>query len=318
MNYRNFQDLSNLILSSIDKVPYDIDLVVGVPRSGLLVGNILSLIMNKPLTDLSGLAENRIIKTGSTKNLSGRKDSVYSCKKILVVEDSVSTGNSIIKCKEYINQLNLQCEILYLAAYVEPSKEKMVDIFFEIVSQPRVFEWNIFHHQGVIPHACIDFDGVLCVDPTEEENDDGPKYVEFIKNAKPKIIPTCKIGYIVTSRLEKYRELTQEWLSKHNVCYDQLIMLNATAEERKANALHSKFKADFYAKHSDAMLFIESSLVQAEQINSSTKKPVFCIENNEYINGGKLYNAKQSFKSRVRRFFKKFKICRWLYNLRKR
>lgn len=51
----------------------------------------------------------------------------------------------------------------------------------------------------------MDIDGVLCADPTPEENDDGEKYRHFLLNTPPLFIPKVTIGTLVTSRLEKYR-----------------------------------------------------------------------------------------------------------------
>ena len=48
----------------------------------------------------------------------------------------------------------------------------------------------------------MDIDGVLCADPTPEENDDGEKYRHFLLNAPPLFIPKVTIGTLVTSRLE--------------------------------------------------------------------------------------------------------------------
>ena len=36
MQYRTIADLSALVRANIHKVPHDIDIVVGVPRSGML------------------------------------------------------------------------------------------------------------------------------------------------------------------------------------------------------------------------------------------------------------------------------------------
>jgi uncharacterized HAD superfamily protein/hypoxanthine phosphoribosyltransferase len=313
MNYRSFSDLSSLIENNIQNIPWDIDLVVGVPRSGLLVANMIALLMNKTLTDLNGYLDNRLIASGKTKNVSPKlpKD----CKKVLIVEDSVDSGASIISCKEKMSSIK-DVEFIYLAAYVEPGKEKMVDIFFEILPHPRVFEWNLFHHKGVISNSCFDIDGVLCIDPTNEQNDDGDKYIDFIKNAEVKMLPTVKIDKIVTSRLEKYRSYTEEWLKKNNIEYNELVMLNATAEERREKNLHASFKAEVY-KNSKDELFIESEINQAIDINKISGKPVYCTENNYMYDGSKEYLKMESRKRGFKAFLLKFRLVRYLNKKRK-
>ena len=79
----------------------------------------------------------------------------------------------------------------------------------------------------------MDFDGVLCRDPTEEENDDGDKYRYFIANVEPIFKPSVEIGWIVTSRLEKYRDLTENWLKKKvKIVFLQLIIGRKELEEK--------------------------------------------------------------------------------------
>lgn len=60
MNYRSIVDLNSDIKKWISELPNDLDLIVGIPRSGLLVANLLALHLNLPLTDVEGLIENRI------------------------------------------------------------------------------------------------------------------------------------------------------------------------------------------------------------------------------------------------------------------
>lgn len=318
MNYRSVNDLVRTALNNIDKIPHDIDLVVGVPRSGMLLASYIALIMNKPLADIDGFVKNDFMQTGYTKNTSDLAQNLNECRKVLIVEDSVSSGNSIIECKNKVSTIPKEIECIFLAAYVLNSSKHLVDIYFEVIDDPRLFEWNVFHQPGTLKKMCFDIDGVLCIDPTSEQNDDGEKYREFILNVPVKIAPHGKIGYIVTSRLEKYRNETEEWLTRNGIKYGELIMLNATAEERAEKNLHASFKANVYSQ-CDAVLFVESESKQAYQINKLTKKPVLCIEDNAYYDGGTKYKAKYEASYRIRGFFRRFRIARYLYTkVRKR
>jgi uncharacterized HAD superfamily protein len=87
------------------------------------------------------------------------------------------------------------------------------------------------------------------------------------------MLPTVKIDKIVTSRLEKYRSYTEEWLKKNNIEYNEFVMLNATAEEIREKSLHASFKAEVY-KNSKDELCIESEIIQAIDINKISGKPV--------------------------------------------
>ncbi len=289
MYYRNISDLNQIILKRLSIIPRDFDLIVGIPRSGMLPANLLALYLNKPYTDIHSFLNGHIYKAGARSQFFDIKD----FKKILVVDDSIASGSAIEKCKESLKDLSANFSISYCAIYVIPGKEKLVDYYFEIVPLPRYFQWNILNHT-TLEKACFDIDGVLCVDPTEEQNDDGKKYMDFLLNAPPLFIPGSKIGTIVTSRLEKYRKETEKWLEDNHVKYNQLVMLDLPNKEarQKANG-HAEHKAKTYQSNS-YVLFIESSKSQAIEINRITKKPVLCTENFEMIFDSEsvMYNIK--------------------------
>jgi uncharacterized HAD superfamily protein len=289
MNYRNILDLNNIILKKLSIIPRDFDLIVGVPRSGMLPANLLSLYLNRPYTDIHSFLNGHIYKAGAR----GQFFDIKQFKKILIVDDSVASGAALQECKENLKELSSQFDIKYCAVYVIPGKEKSVDYYFEVVPLPRYFQWNILNHT-TLEKACFDIDGVLCADPLPEQNDDGEKYIDFILNAPPLFIPGSKIGTIVTSRLEKYRKETETWLKANNVKYNDLVMLDLPdmAARQKANN-HGDHKAKAYLTK-PYVLFVESDLTQAIQINRIAKKPVLCTENFEMIFDSEsiLYNLK--------------------------
>jgi len=289
MYYRNITDLNNILLSRLHILPRDFDLIVGIPRSGMLPANLLALYLNKPYTDLNSFRNGHIYKAGAR----GQFFDISDYKKILVVDDSIASGAAMEKCREDLKELNSTFNISYCAIYVIPGKEKQVDYFFEVVPLPRYFQWNIFNHT-TLEKACFDIDGVLCVDPTEDQNDDGEKYLDFILHAPPLFIPGSKIGTIVTSRLEKYRKETEQWLAANHVKYNQLVMLDLPNKEARVKAnSHGEHKANTYIS-ANYVLFVESSLHQALEINSITKKPVLCTENFQMIfeSESLMYNIK--------------------------
>lgn len=279
MNYRSISDLNEDIKEFIYNLPEDLDLIVGIPRSGLLVGSLIALHLNLPLTDVEGLCERRVLQGGLRL---GDKFDFDTCKKVLVVDDSVLTGRSMRGVKSAIRAANLPYQIYYAAIYVTAESYKEVDFWHELVERPRFFEWNTSTH-NVLKKSCVDLDGVLCRDPTEEENDDGDNYRYFIANVEPIFKPSVEIGWIVTSRLEKYRDLTEKWLEKHGIRYKNMIMMNFPDKSaRIASKSYSTFKAEAY-KSTKAALFIESSLKQAQEIARLTGKEVLCTENNQLV-----------------------------------
>lgn len=282
MNYVSVSKLNKDILNNLHKIPRDIDLVVGVPRSGMLPATLIALYLNKSLSDLDSFIEGKVYSHGTTKNISVLEESMKDVKKALIVEDSSNTGVSLRNAKERLRNIGENIELMYMAAYVTKETKSLVDISCREIATPRIFEWNFIHH-CMLQQACVDIDGVLCLDPTPEENDDGIKYRGFIKNAKPKLIPTAKIGWIVTSRLEKYRKDTEEWLKNYNIQYDHLCMMDVkSAEERRKLGNHAAFKAFVYKKAKDTTFFIESEQKQAEEIARLTGKQVLCVNNSQY------------------------------------
>jgi len=312
MNYRNITALNNIIIKRLSIIPRDFDLIVGVPRSGMLPANLLALYLNRPYTDIHSFLNGHIYKAGARSQFFD----ISEFKKILVVDDSIASGSAMIEVKESLKHLESKFDIKYCAVYIIPGKEKMVDYFFEIVPLPRYFQWNILNHT-TLEKACFDIDGVLCEDPLPEQNDDGEKYIDFILNAPPLFIPGSKIGTIVTSRLEKYRKETETWLKNNNIKYNDLVMLDLPnmAARQKANN-HGDHKAKAYMAK-PYVLFVESELHQAIEINRISKKPVLCTANFEMIFESEsfMYNLKsgkhlpflRKYGLKLRDFLKKFK-----------
>jgi uncharacterized HAD superfamily protein len=278
MNYRSINDLNNTILKNLHLIPRDIDLIVGVPRSGMMPANLLALYLNLPYTDIHSFMKGYIYKSGARKQFFN--ESEY--KNILVVDDSIASGSAIKECKNDLSDFEVKFNIKYCAIYYTPENGGLADYVFEAIPTPRYFQWNIFNHT-TLEKACFDIDGVLCVDPSNEQNDDGALYKSFLLNAAPLYIPGSKIGTIVTSRLEKYRKETEVWLKNNGVRYDKLVMLDLPdmKARQKANN-HAGHKAKEYQTN-NYTLFVESDLGQAIEINKITKKPVYCTENFEMI-----------------------------------
>lgn len=246
------------------------DVVVGIPRSGMLAASMLALRHHLRLAEILAFAEERrVMSHGPRLSREKRID------RALVVDDSVLSGQTMRWARRKL--AGVGCECIFGAMYVEPSREALVDFHGELLPRPRIFEWNILHH-GILGQSCVDIDGVLCVDPTERQNDDGVLYERFLREAEPRYIPAKEIGWLVTSRLEKCRRQTAQWLSAHGVRYRSLVMLDlASKKERLEKHAHAAHKAAVY-RRTGARLFIESSDRQARTIAVETGRPVFCTD----------------------------------------
>ncbi len=278
-NYRNFNYVNALIMNNLERIPEDIDLIVSIPRSGLLIGTLIAEYTNKASTDLfSYLADvdNYKLNVGSFAPAS----SVKTAQNILLVDDSMGVGITMDKAKDLVRKKNPTCKITTCVGWVEPFSTNKVDIYFSIL-RDQFFPWSVLKRG--ISDACCDIDGVLTEDVPAEFDDDGEKYINFLKNQKPKFRPDRKIHTLVTGRLEKYRAITEEWLRQHNVQYGNLIMLNLPNKQEKMKQDTGNFKAEVFRK-SGLQLFIESDFREGNVIKSlNPDKCVYCVKIADYL-----------------------------------
>ena len=168
LNFKSVSELNTDVLSFISRLPKDFDLIAGVPRSGLLAANLIALYMNLPLTDVEGVIAHRLIEGG--KRLGKPREDIFNNKrlKVLVVDDSILNGTQLLKVKDRLRDACSIHHIEYAAMYASANCTDLVDHYHQVVLPPRVFEWNLMHHQGM-DAFCFDIDGVLCRDPSDTE-----------------------------------------------------------------------------------------------------------------------------------------------------
>lgn len=266
MIFVSYAQLVKDVVAWSEELSLGYDVIVGVARSGLLPATILALHRNVALADVMTFAQGKVLSGGF-------RDQHQRRGKALVVDDSTLSGRSLSGAAGWMCHLT-QWEIDYGAVYgVSASRQS----FFKHLPLPRIFEWNMFHGYWA-KQACVDIDGVLCRDPTVAENDDGPKYLEFIRTVTPRHHATVQLHTLCTGRLEKYRSATVDWLSRYGIVYKNLVMHPAKSkEERMQLRDHAIRKAEHY-RRSPCKVFIESSDMQAREIYSRTKKPVICTD----------------------------------------
>ena len=119
----------------------------------------------------------------------------------------------------------------------------------------------------------VDLDGVLCENPPMNDRVELDKYERWINVAAPNIIPAYPIEAVVTSRYEKYRKETEQWLKQNGVKYNRLIMFD-NQYERGFKQI-TRFKAE-NALAVGAIWFWESEEQQAKEISRLMNAPVYC------------------------------------------
>jgi len=225
---------------------------------------------------------NDIQQTGNGWRMGNTKHVTPKTGKVLVIDDTVMTGNSLkaigpMVRRELGNSMTA-------AVYVNPLAKTKPDFHVVDLGWPHLLEWNLFN-SVLSPNMATDFDGILCRDCPAGSDDDGPKYIDFIENAKPLYISRkVPIPLIVTARIEKYRPQTQAWLSRWGIKCDKLVMHPAaTLAERNRDNI-AAFKADHFknwakshrCKGPPPLAFIESEDWQSRQIAKITGEMVIC------------------------------------------
>ena len=288
MKFVTLADLAATIRRNVHKIPHDVDIVVGVPRSGVIAASIIAEFLNAPLIDVDSFAAGAL-PTGGRRSRFHRRPATER-RRVLVVDDTIFHGRSLRAAKEKLAPFDraFGYEFVYMAVFLEGPCDA-VDIWLADLRQYTegftsfvLYEWNIFHHIPGFMSVCLyDIDGVLCLDPPDERS--GQPYLDYLPNAVPLFTPTVKVGELVTYRLEKYRDLTEWWLRNQGVTYGALTMFPAKSYDERAGMGISPaaFKADIYRLRPWAKLFVESDDRQAREIHAITRRPVYSVETNK-------------------------------------
>jgi orotate phosphoribosyltransferase len=297
MHYRSVTDLNLALVDWHSRLPHDLELIVGVPRSGLLAATLLALHMNLPVTDVDGLLAGRVLgagtryKTGS-RSKGNAEELLQSVRKVLLLEDYVLSGRSLQKVRARIDAAVLPHSIVYGSVYADPAKVHLLDHHYELVTPPTYLEWNIFHHPWM-EKSCVSLEGVLCQTPPADESRGEERFEQYVAAARPLMSTTKTVGHIIASRAERHRAATEDWLARHGIEHHQLHMLGGTeAAVRGDGQSEAERKARIYTEV-DGALFFEQSWDQAREIARRTGRYVFCTETRQMVDPGSRAQVKR-------------------------
>ena len=273
-NAKMIEDCKNLLLPQVHNLK--LRGVLGVPRSGMLPASMIAMWLNLPLYYLDENNNAKILSGATGFGGIRMKDFDDRDGRILVVDDTMYAGTAMKNMKSRLLE-----DVYFATVYFKPDCEHKPDFFARELSPPHLLEWNLFNC-AYIEQALLDFDGIFSPNVPVDVCEDEPRYIDFIKNVKPfpHRIPKTHCAGIVTGRLEKYRDITEEWLDRYNVKYGFLKMFpTEMEEERNKNHVEkvSTFKAKIFSE-SDAHFFIESEIPEAVKIRQKSGKLVICPE----------------------------------------
>lgn len=266
------QELNEATLKLIPKVE-EFDGFVGIPRSGMIPATLLSVLLNKPL--FSTVNDKIEILSCTSPHGGDRMDNFKGdITNLLFVDDTVHDGLALRRIKEKFGDVKTAC------VFVTKHSCDKVDYHSEILDPPHFLEWNFFN-SGYVRTAMFDIDGIFCENVPRNVCQNEEDYINWISNVKPikHRIPTLfEASKLVTGRLEKYRDVTENWLKKHNFNYKELVMFPTDrVEERNKNHYQvvGNFKAEIF-KLSRQKYFVESEKEEALIIKENSTKTVVC------------------------------------------
>lgn len=260
-NYSKMNTVTDDVVEWCKSISSDFDVVVAIPRSGLIAGSIISTYFGKPLSTPEMIIENK-------KWMSKKADNSNFYNRILLVDDLLWTGKQMNEVREQLRTklptINIRCAALY----INESLTNEVNLFYKTVPDNSLChcDYNLMHARpGKIAY---DLDGVLCFDWDNISN-----YENHLCTVKPYRIPVYEIDCILTARLEIYRPVTEQWLKDHDVKWKKLYMRNTENQDVV------QFKSEILLKENPE-IYVESHPFYADLIHKETGLTVVCTDNN--------------------------------------
>lgn len=254
--FRDTQHLARLIYS---RHP-DIAGVAGMARSGMAPAVDIALMLGVDLyecqTDGGGI---RLINGGVRRTGKLHGDRRIDRGTIVIVDDSTCSGHA---CRQ-VQSLNLPFYVVYAGG----EGKHIVDGYAIPLELPHFFSWNLLHN-GIVFEGCkaaFDLDGVFAEDCPIECDDDGPRYLDWMRRVQPlNWSIEYQVPTIITARREVYRSQTMDWLNRNGIRVRELVMFPGTFDERSRTNI-GQWKAE-QAMARGCGLFVESDYKQAFEI----------------------------------------------------
>ena len=281
----------------IKRVIPEFDVVVAIPRGGFTPASIIASIFGKPLTTPDMLLNGRWWWTTSCyveKPRDSRVDyfdmpiEFKDDYKVLLVDDvSYNWYGLLHRTKEMLMQQRPKYTVYKVAVYCFERTKRNLDFYCKQISIEHWFEKDLMVRKRGSAPLLLDMDGVICEDCPDYIVQSEERYLQWLVDVKPYLLPHWIVDYIVTGRLEKYRPQTEDWLKRHGVKYRHLIMQDNSNPlgNPRINTDHALFKVNVVRGLSlpDGSIFIESNRDQAITIFKMTGVQTVCTSTNELI-----------------------------------
>jgi hypoxanthine phosphoribosyltransferase len=241
-------------------LPKDTGVIVGIPRTGLIIAAVIATELGKPLATPDLIIDNKFWYKRETDEWP------QDLSQILIIDDSIDTGTALNRTLEFLKEKKPNALIRTGALYLNKHAIKP-DFYFKRLHTINTLQPSLLHHH---PGSIFcDLDGVLCEDYPGGMNE--LEYTSWLSYVRPYKIPTFEIDCIVTGRLEKYRNITELWLLQNNIKYKKLLM-------RKENEGHYQQKIKI-ALRDKPTWFWESDPHLSKWLHIKTGVKVLCLQN---------------------------------------
>lgn len=251
---RDSENLARLIYSHYPNVAG----IAGVCRSGMLPASFIALSLGVDLYEANkdGL---RLLSGGVRRTGTLHGERRIDRGPVVIVDDSTCSGFACDQLKHL--------DAPFYVVYAGGEGRRKVDGYVVPLELPHFFSWNLLHN-GIVFEGCkaaFDLDGVFAEDCPVECDDDGPRYLDWMRRVQPlNWSIEYEVPTIITARREVYRSQTMEWLHRHGIRVRELVMFPGTFEER-SRANIGQWKAE-QAMARGCGLFVESDYKQACEI----------------------------------------------------
>lgn len=287
------QDAERVIASNLHRLR-NFDTIVGVPRSGSIFAAFIATQLGIALADVGTAGRSiRVAKHGHVKQ--------EPLGRVLLVDDVVNKGIALGGAFEVLRQTMpglRRSDVTTCALWTNPhASPDSVDISMGGEHAARYcFTWQMWH-STLWPTWATDFDGVFCEDPPVETSHDEDAYRRWISNAVGRWLPRPRnqkysIGAIITSRPEGVRLQTEDWLRRHGIVWQRLVMVPVETQAAvkpwmKAQRFsRGEWKAREAQKIGGLEMFVESHVKHAVDISRMFSGLTWCTDTQERYRGG--------------------------------
>jgi hypoxanthine phosphoribosyltransferase len=255
------------------ELPADIDLVVAIPRSGLIPGSVLAATLHAPLHTVRGT---RVQHAGHGARLDREKHQALEPRHVLIVDDTAARGRAMTAALPVVARAFPRARVTRAVIYSHPAGRHAVDLCAAILPGPHYLAWN-WANAGHGASMAMDFDGVLCEDCPGGSDDDGERYARFLATTRPLAWPRRRpIHTIITARHRRYEGQTRDWLGRHGLAVDHLVMRDWDLDPATPFAQQIAAWKALHLSRTGLPLMAESCPIQAEAIARLTGKAVLC------------------------------------------